>query len=211
MNYRETFFVIEKIRKEALKTTSKRGSQDSSIITPSSKRKKGNKQEFSTKPTISKIFPKQLNFKANNSLWNKAMGKIKNRNSPVDTYSYPVGTSSYYPKGLLLEIWPKINPAHENKRITSHREGFSFKYMYPFTLGFKPTIDPAIEAFYRHFDACLAKINLNISRHVDCLIFLSNRHRCTSLFIAFFIFTLPRFVGKDCSLLLTVVSESLLS
>lgn len=52
--------------------------------------------------------------------------------------------------------------------------GFSFVHTYPFTLNFKPPIDPVIIEFCRFFDVCLGQIGPIVWRVVACLRHLTN-------------------------------------
>jgi len=61
-----------------------------------------------------------------------------------------------------------------NQRITSYKAGYSFVYIYPFTLGFKPHIDPVIIEFCPFFNICLGQIGPIVWRVVACLRYLSN-------------------------------------
>jgi len=79
--------------------------------------------------------------------------------------------------------FPIIIP-NANQRITSYLIGFSFVYTYPFTLGFKPAIDPVI--LNSIIFSMLLKSNWPNSVEGRCMFEAFDKHgRCAFIFCSF--------------------------
>ncbi|XP_070003111.1 uncharacterized protein [Nicotiana sylvestris] len=123
-------------------------------------------------PTVDEIVPAELSFYNDRE-------SLRNQVSSLDRADiYP----THITEGLISLVRNDCHWSHDfpiiipnpNQRITSYLTGFSFIYTYPFTLGFKPAIDPVILEFYRFFDVCLSQIDPIVWRVVACLSHLSN-------------------------------------
>ncbi|XP_009768534.1 uncharacterized protein [Nicotiana sylvestris] len=123
-------------------------------------------------PTVEEIVPMELSFCHDRE-------SLRNHVSGLDCADiYPTQIT----EGLISVVrrdcyWSSdfsiIIPS-PNQRITSYITGFYFVYTYPFTLGFRPSIDPVILEFCRFFDVCLGQIGPIIWRVVACLRHLTN-------------------------------------
>ncbi|XP_070009637.1 uncharacterized protein [Nicotiana sylvestris] len=124
-------------------------------------------------PTVEEIVPTKLSFYHDRE-------SLRNQVSGLDRADiYPTQIT----EGLISVVrrdchcssdFPIIIP-NPNQIITSYMTGFSFVYTYPFTLGFRPSIDPVILEFYRFFDVCLDQIGPIIWRVVAYLRHLTNK------------------------------------
>jgi len=124
-------------------------------------------------PLIEEIVPSDLSFTHDRESLQKQVSEL----SRADTYPTMI-TEVLTPIVCNDCHWnsdfPIVVP-NPNQRITSYMTGFSFVYTYPFTLGFKPAIDPVILDFCHFFQVCLAQIGPLVWRAVACLRHLSNK------------------------------------
>jgi len=124
-------------------------------------------------PLVDEIVPSELSFYHDRE-------SLRNQVSALDRVdAYPTQITEVLTPVVRKDChwsndFPIIIP-NPNQRITSYLTGFSFVYTYPFTLGFRPAIDPVILEFCRFFNVCLGQIGPIIWRAVAYLRHLATK------------------------------------
>lgn len=136
--------------------------------TSSSKNK--NKVEDSAPPTVGTIIPRSLvttkNFEEKFSSASSRTWAISRYPSSIQPSSIPVVKEDC--RGQDLTIFaPNLT-----ERVTLPKEGFTYFYMYPFTLGafsLSEKLDSVIAAFCLRYHVCLAQGSPSVWRMIACL------------------------------------------
>jgi len=137
--------------------------------TPSSKGKEI--LDSSQEPLVDEIVPSDLSFGSDRTSLQRQIANLEK----ADTYPSLV-TELTIPTIRRDCNWSnslRMSIPSPNQRISSFRNGYSFVYTYPFTLGFNPPVDPVIIDFCRFFKICLAQVGPLVWRAVACLRYLS--------------------------------------
>ncbi|XP_070023125.1 uncharacterized protein [Nicotiana sylvestris] len=129
-------------------------------------------------PLVDEIVPSELSFYYDReSLRNQvsALDRVDAYPTQITEVLTPMVRKDCHWSNDFSIIIPNLN-----QRITSYLTGFSFVYTYPFTLGFRPTIDSVILEFCCLFNVCLGQIGPIIWRVIACL-----RHLATKVEVPF--------------------------
>lgn len=61
-------------------------------------------------------------------------------------------------KGCAWEVKIRVFLLEANEDITTYPKGFTFVFTYPFTLIFKPSMDPMVKDLYKAYNICLGQL-----------------------------------------------------
>lgn len=110
-------------------------------------------------PKVDEVVPAEFSFTKDSEAIRKQLSSMTSHDR-ADLYPTQIteGLVSLMRRDCYWKSGLPVLVPNENQRITSYKTGYSFVYTYPFTLGFKLPIDPAIVEFCRFFNVCLGHI-----------------------------------------------------